>query len=152
MQQTSDVEFCRQISRVLKMDASVPVDSRVFMKTRALRKDLDLGLTDVVKPGGRQYTLTNGKVLLEAIAAGLEPLEFRRKLESEMRFYLVVHDPDALFNIIDQQRRDQSVTEAKDAAPNERQSGVTLDRWLLRGPSCRAVPVSYTHLTLPTKA
>ena len=32
MQQTSDEEFSRQILRVLKMDASVPVDSRVFMK------------------------------------------------------------------------------------------------------------------------
>ena len=105
---------------MLKMDASVPVDSRVFMKTRALRKYLDLGLTDVVKPGGRQYTLTNGKVLLEAIAAGLEPLEFRRKLESEMRFYLVVHDPDALFNIIDQQRRDQAGIEANDATHRQR--------------------------------
>ena len=83
------------------MDASVPEDSRVFMKSRALRKYFDLGLTNVVKPGGGQYTLTNGKVLLEAIAAGLEPLEFRRKLESQMRFYLVVYDPDALFNIID---------------------------------------------------
>ena len=29
MQQTSDKDFCRQIFRVLKMDASVPVDSRV---------------------------------------------------------------------------------------------------------------------------
>ena len=38
VQQTSDVEFCRQIFRVLKMDASVPVDSRVFMQKRALRK------------------------------------------------------------------------------------------------------------------
>ena len=36
--QTSDVDFCRQIFRVLKMDASVPVDSRVFMQKRALRK------------------------------------------------------------------------------------------------------------------
>ena len=33
-----------------------------------------------------------------------------------MRFNLVVHDPDALFNIIDQQRRDQAVIEANDAA------------------------------------
>ena len=31
VQQTSDVEFCRQIFRVLKMDSSVPIDSRVFM-------------------------------------------------------------------------------------------------------------------------
>ena len=30
-QQTSDVYFCRQIFRVLKIDASVPVDSRAFM-------------------------------------------------------------------------------------------------------------------------
>ena len=57
-----------------------------------------------------------GKVLGEAKAAGIEPLEFRRKVESEMRFNLVVHDPDALFNIIDQQRRDQAVVEANDAA------------------------------------
>ena len=117
VQQTSDVDFCRQIFRVLKMDASVPVDSRVFMQKRALRKYLaDSGLTDVVKRGGRQYTLKHGKVLVEAIAAGIEPLEFRRKVQSKMRFNLVVHDPDALFNIIDQQRRDQAVIEANDAA------------------------------------
>ena len=58
VQQTSDVVFSRQIFRVLKMDASVPVDSRVFMQKHALRKHLaDSGLTGVVKPGGRQYTL-----------------------------------------------------------------------------------------------
>ena len=92
------------------MDASVPVDSRVFMQKCALRKCLaDSGLSDVVKPGGRQYSLKHGKMLVEAIAAGMEALEFRRKVESEMRFNLVVHDPDALFNIIDQQRRDQAV-------------------------------------------
>ena len=33
VQRTSDVDFCRQIFRVLKMDASVPVDSRVSMQT-----------------------------------------------------------------------------------------------------------------------
>ena len=104
VQQTSDVEFCRQIFRVLKMHASVPVDSRVFMQKRALRKYLaDRGLTDVVKPGGRQYTRKHDKVLVEAIAAGIEPLKFRRKVESETTFNLVVHDPGALFNIIDQQ-------------------------------------------------
>ena len=54
VQQTSGVDFCLQIFRLLKMDASVPVDSRVFMKKRALRKYLaDSGLTDVVKPGDR---------------------------------------------------------------------------------------------------
>ena len=30
VQQTSDADICRQMFRVLKMDASVPVDSRVF--------------------------------------------------------------------------------------------------------------------------
>ena len=54
MQQTSGIGFCRQIFPVLKMDASGPVDIRVFMQKRALRKHLaDRGLTDVVKPGGR---------------------------------------------------------------------------------------------------
>ena len=38
VQQTSDVDFCRQIFGVLKMDASVPVDGTVFMQKRALRK------------------------------------------------------------------------------------------------------------------
>ena len=62
------------------MDASVPVDNRVFMEKRVLLKYLaDSGITDVVNPGGRQYTLNHGKVLVEAIAAGIEPLEFRRK-------------------------------------------------------------------------
>ena len=69
----------------------------------------------MVKPGGRQYTLKHGRVLVEAISAGIEPLEFRRKVEKGMRFNLVVHDPDALFNIIDQQRQDQYVVETKDA-------------------------------------
>ena len=69
-----------------------------------------------MKPGGRQYTLNHGKVLVEAITAGIEPLESRRKVEREMRFNHLVHDPDALFNIIDQQRRDQAVIEANDAA------------------------------------
>ena len=32
-----------------------------------------------------------------------------------MRFNLVVHDPDARFNVIDQQRRDQAVIKAGDA-------------------------------------
>ena len=100
VQQTSDVEFCRQVFRVLTMDASVPVDSRVLMQKRALQTYIaDSGLSDVVKPGGRQYSLKHGKMLVEAIAAGMEALEFRRKVESEMRFNLVVHDPDALFNI-----------------------------------------------------
>ena len=35
VQQTSEYDFCRQILRVLKMDASVPADSRVFMQMRA---------------------------------------------------------------------------------------------------------------------
>ena len=115
--QTSDVDFCRQIFRVPKMDANVPVDSRVFMQKRALRKYFaDSKLTDVVKPGGRRYTLKHDKVLVQAVSAGIEPLEFRRKVESEMRFNLAVHDPDALFKIMDQQRRDQAVIEANDAA------------------------------------
>ena len=84
VQQTNDVHFCPQIFRVLKMDASVPVDSRAFIQKRALRKYLAYsGLTDVVKPGGRQYTLKHGRVLVK-ISAGIEPLEFRRKGEREM--------------------------------------------------------------------
>ena len=50
------------------------------------------------------------------MAAGIELLEFCRNAERKMRFNLVVRDPDALFNIIDQQRRDQAVIEANDAA------------------------------------
>ena len=111
VQHTSgDVDFWCQIFGVLKMDASVPVHSRVFMQKRSLRKYLaHSGLTDVMKPGCRQYTLKHGKVLVEAIAAGIKSLEVRRKGEREMRFNIVVHDPDALFNIIDQQRRHQAV-------------------------------------------
>ena len=76
-------------------------EDRVFMQKRALRKYLaDSGLTEVVRPDGRQYTLKHGKVLVEAIAAGIEPLEFRRRVEKKMCFDLVTRDPDALFNII----------------------------------------------------
>ena len=101
MQQTSYEDFCRQIFRVLKVDAGVPVDSRVFMQKRALRKYLaDSGLTEVVRRDGRQYTIKHGKVLIEAIAARIEPHEFSRKVEKNMHFDLVTHDPDTLFNII----------------------------------------------------
>ena len=63
------------------MNASVPVDSRVFMQKRALRKYLaDSGLTEVARPDGRQYTQLHGKVPVEAIAVGIEPLELRRKV------------------------------------------------------------------------
>ena len=54
-------------------------------------------------------------MLVEAIAAGIEPLKFRRKVEKKMRFDLVTHDPDALFNTIAKQQRDQPVIEANDA-------------------------------------
>ena len=80
VQQTSDEDFCRQIFRVLKIDASVPVDNRVFKQQRALRKYLaDSGFTKVVKPDGRQYKVKHSKVLVEAIAAGIEPAEFLRR-------------------------------------------------------------------------
>ena len=99
IQQTSDEDFGRQITRVLKMDASVPVDSRVYMQQCALRIYLaDRRLMEVVRPDGRQYTLKHVKVLVEAIAAGIEPLEFRRTVEKKMRFDLVTHDPVALFS------------------------------------------------------
>ena len=61
------------------MDASAPVDSMVFLQKRALWKHLaDSGLTEVVRPDGRWYTLKHEMVMVEAIAAGIEPLEFRR--------------------------------------------------------------------------
>ena len=82
MQQTSDEYFRHQIFRVLKMNASLPVDSTTFTLKRALRKYLaDSGLTEVVKPDGRQYMPKHGKVLVEALAAGIDPLEFRHKVE-----------------------------------------------------------------------
>ena len=56
-----------------------------------------------MRPDDRQYTLKHNKVLVEAIAAGIEPLEFRGKVERTMRFDLVMHDPDALFNSIAKQ-------------------------------------------------
>ena len=63
------------------MGASVPIDSRVFMQKRDLRKYLaDSGLTRAVRPHGRRHTPKHGKLLADAIAAGIEPLEFRRKV------------------------------------------------------------------------
>ena len=69
----------------------------------------------MVRPDGRQYTLKHSKVPVEAIAAGIKPLEFRRKVGKKTVFDLITHDPDALFNIIAKQQRDQAVIEANDA-------------------------------------
>ena len=55
------------------------------------------------------------RMLVEAIAEGIEQLEFRRKVEKQMRFDLATHDPDALFSIIAKQQRNQAVIEANDA-------------------------------------
>ena len=55
-------------------------------------------------------------MLLEAIAARIEPPEFRRRVERKLRFDLVTYDPDALFSIIVKQQRDQALIEAIDAA------------------------------------
>ena len=53
-------------------------------------------------------------------SSGYRATRVRRKVERETRFNLVAHDPDALFNIIDQQRRDQAVIEATDAARRQK--------------------------------
>ena len=145
MQQTSDEDFCRQLFRMLKMDADVTVDSTVFMQKCALRKCLaDSGLTEVVRPNGRLYTLKHGKVLVEAIAAGIGPLEFRRKAEKNMCFDVATHEPDAVFSIIAKQQRDQAIIEATMLYAGKQQRGVPLGRWLLRGPSRREILLTGT--------
>ena len=74
LQSTSDEDFCREIFRVLKRDASVSVDRKGFMQSRALRKKIaDIGLTEVVKPDSRKYTIKHGKVLVEVMVGGIEP-------------------------------------------------------------------------------
>ena len=69
----------------------------------------------MVKPDGRQYTQKHGKVLVKAIAAGIEPCEFRHKGEMKMLVDFVTRDPDALFNVIAKQQRDQAVIKANGA-------------------------------------
>ena len=69
-----------------------------------------------MKPGGRQYPLRRGKLLVKAIASGLEPIECHRKLKKGARFKVLVHDTEALFDVIDQRRQNQAVIGAKDAA------------------------------------
>ena len=76
----------------------------------------------MVKLDGRQYTLKHGKALVEAIAAGIEPIEFRRKVYKKIRFNLVTHDPDALFSISTKQQRNQAVIEANDAARRQNEN------------------------------
>ena len=68
VQQTSNGEICRQVFLVLKMDASVPVDSRVFMQKRALRKYLvDSG--ELRWESLTQRMHEHGKMLVQAISA-----------------------------------------------------------------------------------
>ena len=86
------------------------------MQKHALRKCLaDSGLSGAVKPEGRQYMIKHGKILFEAIASGIEPLEIRRKVETKVRFDPVAHDHDALFTSIAKQQRHRAVIEANDA-------------------------------------
>ena len=118
---------------MLKTYANVPVESRVFMQKRALREYLAGSvLTEVVRPDGRQCTLKHDKVLFEAIAAGIEPLEFRRRVEKMTRL-ISTHDPGALFNIIAMQQRDQAIVEANDA--ERRQTAKRREVRSVRGPT-----------------
>ena len=74
--------FATRYFCVPKIDASVPVDGRVFKQKPVLRTYVaDSGLTEV-KPDGGRYTYKHGKVLVEALAAGIKPLDFRRKVEN----------------------------------------------------------------------
>ena len=99
IQQKRDEVFGCQMFLVLKMDARVPLDCGESMEKRALRKHFaESGLMELVRPDDQQHTLKHCNILIEAIVAGIEPLEFRRKVENNMRFDLVTHDPDALFN------------------------------------------------------
>ena len=76
------------------MNAKLPLDKRVVMQKRAFYL-ADSGLTEVMKPDIPQSTLTHGKVLVETIAAGVEPLELRRKENKNIRFDLATYDLDA---------------------------------------------------------
>ena len=108
------------------MDASVQEDSRVFMQNRGPGKYLaDSRVKKVVKPDGLQCTLKHGRMLIEEILAGIEPLKFRRKVENKMRFDLVTYEPDALFNITAKQERVQAEVDAIDAV--RRQTGKRRD-------------------------
>ena len=101
-----------------------------------------------MKPDGQKYTLKHGKMPVEAIAAGIKPLELRRKVEREMRFDLVTHDPDALFNNIVKQQRDQAVVEANDA--ERRQTAKRRDARSVAGPSRWEVLLTSTsHAGVP---
>ena len=60
----------------------------------------------MLRPDGREYTLKYGKVLVEALASGIEPLELHRMVDKKIRFDLVTHVPDVLFFIIAKQQSD----------------------------------------------
>ena len=61
-----------------------------------------------------------------------------------MRFDLVTHGLGALFSIIAKQQRDQAVLRPTMLYAGKQQSGVTLGRRLLRGPSRREVLLTGT--------
>lgn len=62
----------------------------------------------------RQHALKLGGVLVEAVAAGVEPLEFCCKVVKKILFVFLTRDPGALLSIIAKQQRHQAVTEAND--------------------------------------
>ena len=74
----------------------------------------DSRFAEVVKPDGWQYTLKHGRVLAEAIAVGIEPLEFCLKEDREMRFDLVRHDPGTHFSTIAKQQRGQQTNDCEE--------------------------------------
>ena len=118
---------------MLKTNASVPVDSRVFVQNRSSCKYLaDVGLTEVVKTDSQQYDQNHGKVLVEAIAAEIQPIEFGRKVEKTIRFDVVVHDPDDCSTLLYSSNATKLNLRPTMLNVRKRENGVTLGR-LLRG-------------------
>ena len=58
-------------------------------------------------------------MLIEGLAEGIEPIEVRRKVDTNMRFDLVTHEHDGLFSIFAKELRDRDEIEANDALPRQ---------------------------------
>ena len=93
---------------------------------------LTSGLTEMMEPDGRRYNPKHGKMLVKAIAAGLEPLEFHREVDKTIRFDVVIHDPGGCSILLSSSNATKLKLRLTMLNVRKRKNGGTLDR-LLRG-------------------
>ena len=94
-------KFKQDMGKVLKMDPSLPVRARVQKIQQALITYVTNNhLMDAVRPRG-VWSLGYGKIVVDAMVAGVAPDDFRRDVKERVEFDQLGNDPNGVMEVLD---------------------------------------------------